>query len=491
MKSSIKYPALFLAFAITLSSVVIAETQPITIRGFVTNIVSPTSFEIEDYRIERDPDLILEIEKADSALSVYVGPVDIRIGTEVRINGLYHEETGIVEAQSIMIFLEEFKRIKRTALLERPPKLVRESDGWVGRFFADGQRIQVRPSTEVVFKLNKSERIALKKEARKKRKGVNEQQEEAMRNYIRPLQSLDEIGPDTFMTYEGYREDDGSIFALKLEFMRNELLNREVKLGRTLTPKIREPNYEKLKPGVLSITRVGAFKLVPSEEAQAYIRRIGESLIPYYQRSLADDDPNKIPFKFFLVKGKQFNAFSLPNGVIVVFSPIFELLENEAQLASVLGHEIAHAIQEHLRRQRDHRRGELIAIRIGAIAAAAMGVNVVPDVLDMTANAIRNGYSRKLENQADRIGLEYMVAAGYDPREAPRVWKLMAENNSVLISQLFWGRHDNHTLRRSYLMAELRNNYADLNPNDIKRNEDEFQRMAQIVEGTINKKKIK
>ena len=141
-----------------------------------------------------------------------------------------------------------------------------------------------------------------------------------MASFIRPLQSLDEIGPNTFMSYEGYREDDGSIFALRLEFTRNELLRSEYNLKMTLIPRVKEPNYEKLKPGVLSISRVGTFRLVPSEEAQAYVRRIGESLIPSYQRSLADDDPNKIHFRFYLVKGRHINAFALPNGIIVVWS---------------------------------------------------------------------------------------------------------------------------------------------------------------------------
>ena len=483
-------PTLLLILAFSLIPAVFAEPQPITIRGYVTNIVSPTAFEIEDYHIDRNPDLVLEIENTKSTEAIYVGPVDLRIGTEVKVIGIYDEKSDRVQAHSIYVILEEFKRIKRVALLERSPILVKESDGWVGSFFADGQLIQVRPSTEVIFKPNKSEKIALRKSARKKRTGQKESQEKAGNSdFSRTLQSLDEIGPNTFMTYEGYREDDGSIFALRLEFMLNELLKREINLSTALTPRIKEPNYLTLKPGRLKISRVGAFKIVPNEEAQAYVHRIGENLIPSYQRSLADDDPNKIPFKFYLVQGKQVNAFSLPNGVIVIFSPMFELLENEAQLASVMGHEMAHTIQEHLRRQRDHRRGERMALQIAALVAAAYGVDIVPDVLDMVETAIRSGYTRKLENQADRIGLEYMVAAGYDPREAPRVWKLMSEKHIGMTSYLFWSSHDNPTLRRSFLMAELRNNYGYLNPNDVKQNEEEFQRIAKLIKETTAKKK--
>lgn len=483
-------PTLLLILAFSLIPPLFAEPQPITIRGYVTNIVSPTAFEIEDYHIDRNPDLVLGIENTKSTEAIYIGPVDLRIGTEVKVIGIHDEKSDRVQAHSIIVILEEFKRIKRIALLERSPILVKESDGWVGTFFADGQLIRVRPSTEVIFKANKSEKIALRKAARKKRTGIKEPQEEADNSdFSRSLQSLDEIGPNTFMTYEGYREDDGSIFALRLEFMRNELLKRETNLSTALTPRIKEPDYLKLKPGVLKISRVGAFKIVPSEEAQAYVNQIGESLIPSYQRNLADDDPNKIPFKFYLVQGKQVNAFSLPNGVIVIYSRMFELLENEAQLASVMGHEMSHTIQEHLRRQRDHRRGERMAMKIGALVAAAYGIDIVPDVLDMVETAIRTGYTRKLENQADRIGLEYMVAAGYDPREAPRVWKLMAEKQISMTPYSFWSSHDNPTLRRSFLMAELRNNYENINPNDVKQNEEDFKRIAKLVKETTAKKK--
>ena len=67
-----------------------------------------------------------------------------------------------------------------------------------------------------------------------------------------------------------------------------------------------------------------------------------------------------------------------------------------------------------------------------------------------------------LENQSDRIGLQYMIDAGYDPRQAPAVWKLMAKTNGVQATNFFWSSHDNAPTRRSYLMNELKNNYRDI-----------------------------
>jgi len=494
---------MILTVSVVLCLALPAAAKERKIRGYVTNINSPTSFEIEDYRITRDLNLVLEFEKAEGEVAVDFRPEDIRVGTELEIKGDYNEQTGELRAKSIKVILEEYKKIKRTALIEHAPALERSDDGWVGTFFADGQRIRVEPPTRVVFKPNKSEKNAFKereraqhkKAAERKQKGKPQAEvadDEEDDHYARPLQSLEEIRPNTFMTYEGHREEDDSIRALKVEFVRNELEKGEAKNWKTLTPKIKEPNYLQGKPGEVKIPRVGKFKLVPSQEAQHYIQQLGERLIPPYQRSLAAGDPNKLPFKFYLAQAKVANAFALENGVIVVFSPMFEVLENEAQLAAVMGHELAHAVQEHQRRQREYHRKKLMAMRIGAAVGAVFGGQAVADIANLIEAAIRNGYSRSLENQADRVGLQYLLQGGYDAREAPRVWKMMAKKYGDHPTNFFWSRHDNHTTRRSYLLAELRMNYPDVDYNQLKKNQEEFQRIAALVQGaTAKKKKVK
>ena len=110
----------------------------------------------------------------------------------------------------------------------------------------------------------------------------------------------------------------------------------------------------------------------------------------------------------------------------------------------------------------------------------------------MVNGAIVNGHSRAMENQSDRIGLEYMVAAGYDPRQAPGVWKLMARTNGVQSTDFFWSSHDNGPTRRSYLMNELKNNYRDLDFAPLLINAAEYSRIkAAMVAAGGTKKKIK
>ena len=85
-----------------------------------------------------------------------------------------------------------------------------------------------------------------------------------------------------------------------------------------------------------------------------------------------------------------------------------------------------------------------------------------------------------------------MVAAGYDIREGPRTWKVVSKKYGDRATNLFWDNHDNHTTRRSYLMAELRNNYSDADYSQLKKDSDDFHHVAEAVQDAEqNKKKIK
>src|SRR6185369_11637764 len=140
--------------------------------------------------------------------------------------------------------------------------------------------------------------------------------------------------------------------ASRLEFHRNEMEGGEARLWRALAPKMKTGSD--FARAQLLIANVGRFKIVPNQDVQNYVRGIGERLIPEYQKSLPEGDSQKIPFRFFVVQNKVPNAFALANGTVVVNSGVFEVIENESQLAAVLGHEIAHAVQEHTWRGLEH-----------------------------------------------------------------------------------------------------------------------------------------
>ena len=451
------------------------------IRGYVTEFRSPTDFDIEDYRITHDQTFALDFDNASP--DVVFQLADIRVGVELEIKGLLNEQTGDLKATAIKVDLEQFKSIKQTAFVSRAPEGIQRLDGsWVGELRADGQIIRVTSATKVFFKPTKRERQI----AEKSRRQNSKTEEDA-----EPLKALDQVSIGMAMTYEGKRDrETGKILAERVEFSTNELEGGEAKLWKSLQTSVK--GAQGLRPGELKINHVGKFKLVPDQEVQAYVTALGQRLIPQYQRDLPIDDPRRIPFQFHVVVDNQVNAFATPNGIVVVNSGLMDMLENEAQLAAVMGHEIAHATHEHTWRGQQFHKKTRAGIAIAGAVASAYGMRSLADLTNMVNGAIVNGHSRAMENQSDRIGLEYMVAAGYDPRQAPAVWKLMAKTNGVQSTDFFWSSHDNEPTRRSYLMNELKNNYRDLDFAPLLINAAEYSRIkAAVVAASGTKKKIK
>src|SRR5262249_48287953 len=324
-----------------------------------TSLVSilQRAFDIEDYRLTRDAAFKLEFENPSPDLTFKIE--DVRVGTELEIKGTYDDETGELQAKSIKVDMEQFRKLKDTAILDRPPSGVQSvNNGWRGIFFVNGQRIQVTPETKVLFKLTNLEK-RLAKSASKKPK-VDETETE---DNFRPLFSLAEVTSGMMMTYEGRRDiETGRILAERVEFSRNDFEKGEERLWRSLKVKVKPGDALGFKPGELSISRVGQFKLLPNDEVQEYVTRLGQNLIPEYLKAVPDSDPSKLNFRFFVIINKEPNAFALPNGIFVIHSGMFNVVENEAQLAAVIGHEIAHATQEHTWRKLNYQKNTRLAL---------------------------------------------------------------------------------------------------------------------------------
>jgi predicted Zn-dependent protease len=135
------------------------------------------------------------------------------------------------------------------------------------------------------------------------------------------------------------------------------------------------------------------------------------------------DKPNFV-WRVTLIRKKEANAYCLPGGKIVVFTGILPVTENDAGLATVLGHEVAHATAEHVaeRIEREHLTEVAAAIIAGGVAfTPAQYVRVIALL------GVGSGlpFSRSQESEADHIGLVYMARAGYDPHQAVAFWKRM------------------------------------------------------------------
>ena len=228
--------------------------------------------------------------------------------------------------------------------------------------------------------------------------------------------------------------------------------------------------------------------LEPYDDAELvrYVSQVGDSLVPAWV------DPNELGFNFTAIDDPSLNAFALPDGSVVVHTGLLAILENEAQLATVLGHEIAHATHRHGYRGYKNQ-NKMKWLQLGAIAGG-IAVGAATDKgwagalaglgAGLTVSAMVNGHGRKLEDEADRIGLNYMVDAGYDPFQAPEVWRVFdsytADQNAV--QNFFFSDHSTHAARISNLTREINAHYrGTIDGAAMTRNEETYQRVVERV----------
>ena len=132
-------------------------------------------------------------------------------------------------------------------------------------------------------------------------------------------------------------------------------------------------------------------------------------------------------WQFFVIEKDQLNAFCLPGGKVFVYTGLFKAVQNEDQLAVVMGHEIAHAIARH-----GAERMSMIQLgRMGKeIASQTLGGGKYAQIINQAYGAGETygmvlPFSRKFEYEADEIGLYLMTKAGYNPKEAVKFWDNM------------------------------------------------------------------
>ncbi len=183
----------------------------------------------------------------------------------------------------------------------------------------------------------------------------------------------------------------------------------------------------------------------------AILQRVGK-------RIAAVANKPEYQWEFRLIESKEANAFCLPGGKVAFYTGIIPFLQNEASMAAVMGHEVAHATARH--------GGQRITQAMGTqLGVSALGTllggsdpqkkNLIMGALGLGAQiGIALPFSRGNESEADEIGLIYMARAGYDPREAPRFWGRFAKAGGSAPPQ-FLSTHPASGTRQEALQAQL------------------------------------
>ena len=159
-------------------------------------------------------------------------------------------------------------------------------------------------------------------------------------------------------------------------------------------------------------------------------RRLASAVEAYLRNNGAADEIKNFSWEFNLVADKNVNAFCMPGGKIVVYEGLLPVTQDEASLAIVLGHEIAHAVAKHSAEQMSKKIRQSYGTQIGS---QILGVIAGQSVGDLAGAVAQQGfsfanlrYSRDNETEADHICLIFAAMAGYNPQMAVPFWKRMA-----------------------------------------------------------------
>ena len=179
-------------------------------------------------------------------------------------------------------------------------------------------------------------------------------------------------------------------------------------------------------------------KLSTNAANTAMVKRVGQNLAnavtSYLTSAGLQNDLQYYKWQFNLVQDNQVNAWCMPGGLICVYEGILPVTQDEASLAIVLGHEIAHAVARHSAEQMSTQMKQQYGLQIGAAVLGGMGLgtnttSIIQAVAAQGFNFSNLKYSRNHESEADHMGLIFAAMAGYDPQAAVSFWQRMAASS--------------------------------------------------------------
>jgi predicted Zn-dependent protease len=154
-------------------------------------------------------------------------------------------------------------------------------------------------------------------------------------------------------------------------------------------------------------------KLLKKTTVQNYVNEVGQKIARVCDRT-------DVEYTFKVIDKDEINAFACPGGFVYIYTGLLETLDNEAQLAGVLAHEISHVVARHSIKKLQNIYGYSILAQI-ALGDKAEGV--AGDIVNVAAMLILQGYSRDNEFEADRYGILYAKNAGYNPKGMIQVFE--------------------------------------------------------------------
>jgi len=216
--------------------------------------------------------------------------------------------------------------------------------------------------------------------------------------------------------------------------------------------------------------------LYPSPQLQTYIDQVGQQVV---QQSEAAQSP--YPFEFHLLDSPDtVNALALPGGQIFITTGLLREMDSEAQLAGVLGHEVGHVVarhgSEHLARRQ---LGAMLVNAIGIAASdSAQSAQQAAAIAQAVNQLVNLRYGREDELESDRLGLQFMTEADYDPQGLVELMQILESAQSGGNPPEFLSTHPSPDNRIARIEEDIRETYPNGVPPELTEGE---QRFSQIV----------
>ncbi len=210
-----------------------------------------------------------------------------------------------------------------------------------------------------------------------------------------------------------------------------------------------------------SVVRAAA--LSKNQQQAAMVKSVGTRIQRAVERYMAENNASAelagFEWEFNLIDDPNtVNAWCMPGGKVAFYTGIMPICKDEAGVAVVMGHEVAHAVANHARERMSQ---GLVANGLLGTLGAAIGQNptltkqIFFQAVGIGAQVGMLKFSRQHESEADKIGLIFMAMAGYDPHEAPKFWERMSAQSGGAEPMEWMSTHPSHSTRIADLNAAI------------------------------------
>lgn len=171
-------------------------------------------------------------------------------------------------------------------------------------------------------------------------------------------------------------------------------------------------------------------------------QKLAQAVVSYLNANGMGSEASEYKWEFNLVQDQNINAFCMPGGKIVVYEGLLPVTKDEASLAIVLGHEIAHAVAKHSAERlsnsvRQQYGSQILGSVLSGAGASTSLQQISSSVFGLGSSIGSAAYSRKQESEADHLGLIFAAMAGYNPQGAVAFWQRMSASTGGGSSSLF------------------------------------------------------